>query len=415
MKKLQRANLQGEVKVPGSKSHIHRFLFSSLLSKNITKIQVDEISLKGDDIQATLQILEDVNVKVTYDSSKNILQIDSQNISKPINPLNCGASGTTLRFSIIIMLYLFGEAKFIGDEYLFSRPLDFFETLFASTNIKMKKGKDNLEIIGDITEIFTGNELKIRECNSSQFISALLFVIPKMKRNFKMYFLNTMESVGYLQVTKEVLSDFNINYNFIYNNDDLTCIEYKNVNNDIYYTNKKLIVPPDFSSLAYFIVANKLGANIRFDLTSEYFHPDQQILEIIKNDNRVIDLKNSPDLLPIIFIYTSLLKDQTFTIINFERNRLKESNRVEGIINQLNNLGTKIQLENDKITVTGIELLESGTLNSNNDHRLALSFAISSMRVKKYICIEGEGSVSKSFPNFWEIFSNLGGKIETVS
>ncbi len=415
MKKLHKTNLQGEVKVPGSKSHIHRFLFSSILSKNITKIQVDEMALRGDDIQATLQILKDINTMVTYDSIQKILKIDNQNISKPKKPLNCGASATTLRFSIIIMLYLFGEVKFIGDEYLFSRPLDFYEILFESTNIRMIKNKDSLEIIGDISEIFQNNELKIRECKSSQFISALLFIIPKMKRNFKIYFLNTMESVGYLQVTKEVLSDFNINYDFKYNADVLNYIEYKNQNHGIYHTDRKLIVPPDSSTLAYFIVANQLGANIVLDLESEYFHPDQKILDIIKNNDKIIDLKDNPDLLPIIFIYTSLLRDQTFTIINFERNRLKESNRVEGIIDQLNNLGTKIQLEKDKIIVNGIESLESGTLNSNNDHRLALSFAISSMRVKEYICINGEESVNKSFPNFWQVFSSLGGKIETIS
>ncbi len=399
--KLIKSNLKGSINLPKSKSHMIRALYSSLLLKSKVKINIKKVDLIAEDIKATLNILKDFNVDILI--KEDYLIVDSSNCKYDGRVINCNESATALRIGIPIFLYLFGFINITGTKKLLSRPLDFYEDLFKNNNISFKNSGELLSIKGDIKEVFK-EDILINDCNSSQYISGLMMVLPLINKKCKIRFLKAMESSSYLKITKEVLSCFSLEYEFI-NKKYLYEIKYKSGD----YKSSDYTVPIDYSSYAFWAVANDLGANIKFLNTLAGYHPDKEIDAIIKNKKDIIDLKDNPDLLPILCIW-GLFLDKEITIINFDRNRIKESNRVEGLINQLNDFGANIKISNT-ITINKIKSAkENFEFDSNNDHRLAMSFAILSMKYN--IRIKNPYVSKKSYGNFWDDFILLGGKIE---
>ncbi len=399
--KLTKSNLKGSINLPKSKSHMIRALYVSLLLKSQVKINIKKVDLIADDIKATLNILRDLNVSIKEENDYII--VDSTNCSYDGRVINCNESATALRIGIPIFLYLFDYVNITGSKKLLSRPLDFYEKLFKNHNISFENSGELLSIKGNIKEVFK-EDILINDCNSSQYISGLMMVLPLINKKSKIIFLKEMESSSYLKITKEVLSHFGLNYEFI-NKDYLYEVRYKSGD----YKGVNYTIPIDYSSYAFWAVANDLGSNIKFKNNLEGYHPDKEIDNIIKNKNNVIDLKDNPDLLPILCIW-SLFLDKEITIINFDRNRIKESNRVEGLIDQLNDFGANIKVA-DKIYIKNIEnAKEYFEFDSNNDHRLAMSFAI--LSTKYNINIKNPYVSKKSYGNFWNDFTLLGGKIE---
>ena len=106
----------------------------------------------------------------------------------------------------------------------------------------------------------------------------------------------------------------------------------------------------------------------------------------------------------------SLSKGET-RIINGERLKIKESNRLESTSKELIKLGADIDILEDSLVIRGVEELKGGRVDSWNDHRVAMSLGVASARAKNDIILTGAESVSKSYPEFWEDFKKLGGII----
>ncbi len=399
--KLIKTNLNGNVSLPKSKSHMIRALYSSLLLKGKVKINIKKVDLIAEDIKATLNILIDLNTVVVIEDE--FILIDTSDVSYNGKVINCNESATALRIGIPIFLYLFKYINITGSKKLLSRPLDFYEDLFKKNNIEFINLNNKISIKGNINNIFK-DDIIVKNCNSSQYISGLMMILPLVNKKSKIKFLNEMESSSYLKITKEVLYLFGINYNFLFK-DYLYEISYNNGE----YKNTNYTVPIDYSSYAFWAVANDLGSNISFLDEFNSYHPDKEIDNIIKNNSDIIDLKNNPDLLPILCIWC-ILKNQKKSIINFDRNRLKESNRVEGLINQLKDFGANIDIGNEIVINGTYKVKNNFIFNSNNDHRLAMSFAILSLKYD--INIINHDVAKKSYGNFWNDFVLLGGKIE---
>ncbi len=415
--------LEGDLIVPSSKSSIHRFLFLSLLTKNKTKILLNEIDLLSNDIQATLNVLQALNCKITKEHQKKdiLLTIDNFNIFYNKEVIDCNQSATTLRFAIFIVTYLFNEGNFTGSKKLLSRPMDFYEKLFYENNIYFSNNSNVINVKGNLKNIFK-KDIKVKNCVSSQFISPIMLILPLESSQIKIKFLDKMESIPYLKMTNDVLNYVNINYDFKnykrsqnLKNIKLTKSSIKNLkkyktNSKKYFFNGIYIPEVDYSSMSFWLVANELGSkiNIKNKLKSTDNHPDKILLNIIKSKQKVIDIKDSPDLLPILLIYASF-KNKKTKIINYERNRLKESNRVEGMINQLNNLGFKIKINKKHILIKNIKYVKGGTVNSLDDHRLAMSFTIASLKLKENekLKINNFEAINKSYPTFIKEYNRL--------
>ena len=279
-------------------------------------------------------------------------------------------------------------------------------------NGKLKAG--NYEIDGNI---------------SSQFITGLLYALPLLDGDSKLTINKNLESKGYIDLTLEILELTGIE---IVNND------YKSFDikgNQIYkpfdYT-----VEGDYSQVAFWIVAGIISANRDNEVKCLHVNKnslqgDRKIIEIVermganieifddyvivkpsKTKGTVIDISQCPDIGPILTVLGALSEGET-RIINGERLRIKESDRITSIKTELNKLGANVAEEGDSLIIQGVEGFKGGvTVNSWNDHRIAMSLAIASTRCEKEIILEEAESVRKSYPHFWDDFVKMGGEIE---
>ena len=199
------------------------------------------------------------------------------------------------------------------------------------------------------------------------------------------------------------------------------------------YIPQDAIVEGDYSQAAFFIVAGLLG-NEPIQLThlsKDSLQGDKAILEIVKKmDGHIqfedetlfvypsktkgitIDLKDIPDLGPILMVLSSLSEGQT-TFLNGGRLRIKESDRLQAMVDTLTRFGVKIEVSGETVTITGQSKLKGHqTLSAFHDHRIAMAIAIASIKADGPIVIEGAEAINKSYPTFFEDFKRLGGDVQ---
>ena len=195
-------------------------------------------------------------------------------------------------------------------------------------------------------------------------------------------------------------------------------------------------VEGDYSQVAFWIVAGIISANRDNEVKCLHVNEnslqgDREIMEIVermganleifdnyvlvkpsKTQGTVIDISQCPDIGPVLTVLGALSEGET-RIINGERLRIKESDRITSIKTELNKLGANVAEEGDSLIIQGVEGFKGGvTVNAWNDHRIAMSLAIASTRCEKEIILEEAESVRKSYPHFWDDFVKMGGKIE---
>ena len=182
-------------------------------------------------------------------------------------------------------------------------------------------------------------------------------------------------------------------------------------------------VEGDYSQAAFFYVANALGSEIDISgLNVNSFQGDKKIVEICKeivyNKNVActrskaftIDCTDIPDLVPILAVLGSFCEGTSY-ITNAARLRIKECDRLAAMAQSLNALGGKVTEREDGLIIEGVEALEGGTVPDFNDHRIPMAMAMAATRAKAPVTILGAQCVSKSYPDFFEVYESLGGKI----
>lgn len=423
--KIYPNNLSGQIKIPPSKSLSHRAIICAGLSHG--KCDIDNL-IFSDDIKATLEGMRSFGVKVEKietDSKANTSTI-TINGEKELDLLNnnidCKESGSTLRFLIPFAGLLKEKVTFTGRGKLVERPLDTYYRIFDEQNIEYKN--DNGKLPLEVKGVLKPGTFKVEGNISSQFITGLMFVLPLLKGDSKIVITTELESKGYVDLTLDILKQFNIE---IENNN------YKEfyIKGNQKYISRNYRVEGDFSQVAFWIVAGILGSSIKCkDLRTDSLQGDRAILEIVqrmggdlqvnedfitinesKTKGTVIDASQCPDIVPVLAVLGAL-SDGVTRIINAERLRIKESDRLKAIATELNKLGANVKELEDGLIIEGKEKLRGGTVDSWNDHRIAMALAIASIKCTEPLIITGSEAVRKSYPDFWKDFKSLGGKID---
>jgi len=328
--------------------------------------------------------------------------------------INCNESGSTLRFLIPIAMVLADKSEFTGCGRLIERPLDTYYRIFDEQGINYSNDSGKLPLI--VNGKIKSSNFKIEGDISSQFISGLLFSLPLLEKESKITIINELESKGYVDLTIDMLNKFGVN---IVNNNYKDFI----IEGNSKYKAANYEVEADYSQGAFFLVASALGNDVNsLGLNEESIQGDRKIVDIINEINNsnfnefIIDASQIPDLVPILAVLSSLLDGKTVNIINAKRLRIKESDRLNAITTQLNLLGADLTELEDGIIIKGKKVLKGGaTVNSFNDHRIAMSLAIAATRCENEIVLEGYEAVKKSYPNFWRDYQALGGQISELN
>ena len=427
---IQPTILKGNVKLPPSKSISHRAVISAGLAEGISRISNVILS---EDITSSLEGMASLGVSYAipdsgfHEKGKPVTVVIHGNPDLRIvkNTINCRESGSTLRFLIPLAGLAGGEATFTGQGKLVERPLDAYYQIFREQGIgyQTTQGFLPLTVRGRLKPgnfYLSGNV-------SSQFITGLMFLLPLLEANSKIIITTEMESKGYVDLTMDVLEKFGVS---VQNNG------YKEfmVNGNQRYTNRDYKIEGDYSQAAFWIVAATLGGEITcLDLESDSLQGDKAILEIVtamggnlsitsegvkvgsvRTKGTVIDASQCPDLVPVLAVLAALSTGTT-QIIKAERLRIKESDRLKAISTELNKLGAKVTETNDGLVIEGVEELTGGTVDSWNDHRIAMAMAVASLKCTGPVTITGSEAVNKSYPHFWTDFTKLGGKIDERS
>jgi len=410
------ATLTGNVCIPTSKSVCHRAVICAGLAEGTSRISG---ILLSDDIIATMHAMETLGAIIRQEA--DTLIITGTNCTNPRDHLiACNESGSTLRF--LIPLGLNGQTMtFSGTGKLVERPLHDYFNILNEQLIPYQTIDGHLPL--SVTGVLKPGQFHLRGDVSSQFVSGLLFALPRLGADSSIIITTEMESKGYIDLTLDMLARFGIK---IINQNYQEFI----VPGNQKYQSTDYHVEGDYSQVAFWLAAGTLGSPIcATGLNPNSLQGDKVIVDLIREmggkitptDNFiaaspaitkgiVIDAAQCPDLVPILAVLAAV-SDGTTHIIRAGRLRIKECDRLTAIAQELNILGADVEEHEDSLTIYGRRLLTGGVVDSWHDHRIAMALAIASIACQTPITIKHSECVSKSYPNFWQDFEMLGGKI----
>ena len=375
--------LSGIVNAIPSKSQAHRLLICAAFADGPTTLICPETN---DDIQATAICLNALGADIRRsDSGYEIIPVKS--IPNEAF-LDCGESGSTLRFLLPVVGALGIDATFRMSGRLPRRPLSPLWEEMERMGCRLSRPAENT--IRCQGKLIAGDYF-IDGGISSQFISGLLFAAALIDGKSQITVTGNLESKPYVDLTKQALEIFQA---------------------PDFHTPGYVTVEGDWSNSAFFLAAQQLGSAVTVtNLQTDSLQGDRMVATLLPQleNHCEIDAKDIPDLVPILSVVAAAQNGAVFTGIH--RLRLKESDRVESVIHMIENLGGKAEADENTLTVYGTGL-KGGTVDSMNDHRIAMSAAIASTVCTEPVTILGAQCVSKSYPHFWEEFSRLGGKYE---
>ena len=379
--------LKGAVTPPSSKSQTHRAVLALMLAQGEGKLSNLAVS---EDIQATQDCVAALK-------SGQPAQADGLPL------LDCGESGSTLRFLIPVALAVRGGGHFTGRGRLMERPQGPYIRLFEEKGILWNQEGACLTVEGQLEPgvyALPGNV-------SSQFITGLLYALPLLPGDSRIVLTTPLESRGYVDMTLDMLRRFDIK---VEEQEDGFLVPGNQT-----YQARDLTLEADWSGAAFWYAANFLGAQVDIQgLNSDSVQGDRQIgtlyWKLARPGDVDIDLSQCPDLAPPLAAMAAVRKGPT-RFVHAGRLRIKESDRLETIARTLNALGAKAQVGEDTLTLEGLDHLEGGTVDGCNDHRIAMMAAVAAVACKEPVTILGAECVKKSYPRFWEDYTALGGEV----
>lgn len=412
--RLKPSKLEGEIKAIASKSYAHRALICAAISKNPSQIYFDKSS---DDIDTTISCLNELGAEIVRNKRGAFVNpIEKRDTIPLIDPKE---SGSTLRFLLPLSASIYDSCKFTGSGRLSERPLIDLIKVMEKSGVSFDRKKLPFMTFGK----FDFEDVTIRADISSQYITGLMLTAANLNKNTKINLTEEIESKSYLNITTSVMKAYGI--------------DVKEIGKSFEIFGKKLHandyrVEGDFSNASFFLAAGALSAPIKmFGLNINSKQGDRKILDILKdygadviiNDDFIevspnlrnpleIDLKNIPDMFPILAILAAGANGKS-RFYNIKRLRLKESDRIESTKQMIENLGGKFIEKNDEVFVIGNGKLKSGKVDSFNDHRIVMAAAIASLISEGNVEIINEKAVEKSYPSFFEDFSKLGGSFDS--
>ena len=416
--KIQKSKLNGKITCPSNKSYTHRAIFLAALSDG--KSIVKKI-LHSNDTIATISACRGFGVEVEEVENNVTIKnkIDETVQSSIINAEN---SGTTIRIAIAIAALSGGNTTLTGDDSLKKRPmqpiLDALETMGVKT--ESDEGRPPIHINGKIQ----GKEISINGDISSQFISALLIIAPRLPEGLIINVEGKLVSKPYVDLTIAIMKKFGVEVKIEE--------EYKRyvVSHQIYKPTT-FSIPSDFSNLALLLAANVLlgdGLDIEISL-GDMPQGDEAIVDILEKlgvnvtlEDDIIttespislkggkfDLSDTPDLLPAIAIL-ALKSEKPIEMFNVKHARYKETDRIAIISRELKKIGLNVEEKDDGMVIKKSSELIPAELNSENDHRLFMAFSIAGMFVGE-CTVSDPDAVKVSYPEFISDLVNVGAKI----
>lgn len=382
------AALAGTITPPPSKSQAHRALIAAYLAGGV--VQADQLP-QSQDIQATRRCME---------------ALLSPGREAPL--LDCGESGSTLRFLMPVALALRGGGVFTGRGRLLERPQQPYFTIFEEKGIVYRREAGFLTLRGELTPgryALPGNV-------SSQFVTGLLYALPLLDGDSVLELTTPLESRAYVDMTLEALGRSGI------------AVREEGARFRIpggqTYRPCPMDLEADWSQGAFWYAARFLGHPVEAaGLNPASAQGDKVIADFFRRlsgpEETELDLSGCPDLAPPLAAMAALRAGRITRLGNAARLRMKESDRISAVTQVLSALGAEVEEGPDSLTLRGKSRLPGGAaVSAHNDHRIAMMTAIAATRCTAPVVLTGAECVAKSYPDFWADYRRLGGKAEEL-
>lgn len=411
--------LSGSVVIPPSKSLAHRALIGAALAPGRSVIRHLQLS---QDIKATMDCLGALGASFQV-AEDQVVVTGITALPQGLVTLDCCESGSTLRFLIPIAAALGVPATFIGKGKLPTRPITPYLEEFPQKGVVFNyQNTMPFSISGQLAAgVYT-----IDGGISSQFITGLLFALPLLRGDSEICIKGRLESKPYVDLTIDMLARYHIHI-------DQTPTGY-HIPGGQRYAPCDYTVEGDYSQAAFFLTAGVIGTPITCKgLSLDSKQGDRQIVSILSecgvkvtscSDSITVepaplspfdlDVRDIPDLVPILTVLGCFCNGTSY-LRNAHRLRIKESDRLEAISQAINALGGQVTASEDELCIKGVGQLSGGKADSFQDHRIAMSVAVASIRCREPVFLTRAESVHKSYPEFYQDFEALGGKINVVN
>lgn len=414
--KITPSKVSGTLQIPSSKSLGHRAILCAALSKGTSTIKNIQMSK---DIEATLSCIKELGA--SYEKKEDTLIITGiHKETKESYHLDCNESGSTLRFLIPIASLKNRPITFTGKGRLLERPMSIYQKIFSDQHKTFIQQDQKIKI----DQAIDAQDFVIDGNVSSQFISGLLFVLPLLDKPSTLTIKEPYESKSYVDLTISMLKKFGI-----------TIQEEKNkyiIQPNQEYKACTCTIEADYSQVAFFSVLACLNSTITaFPFDPDSLQGDKAILDIVENYTfngnqiqfdpkcaiaKTIDLANCPDLGPILCVWASFAKGCTH-IINAGRLRIKESDRIQAMEDELKKWNVDITSTQDSITIQGKESYSNDSIveiDGHNDHRIVMAMSVFGLCANSPSIIHDAQAITKSYPTFFEDIKRLGAKVDML-
>lgn len=393
--KILPSKTSGEVSAPPSKSFAHRYLIGSVLSRG--KCVIKNIA-DSDDISATLSCIEQLGGSVTKDGNTvTVIPTNEKQIENAV--FDCKESGSTLRFFIPVVLATGAKnCTFSGSERLLARGIKEYEKLFENSDVKINSDEKSIEVNGTLS---AGN-YEISGEVSSQYTTGMLFALSVLDGKSTLKITGNAESRAYVDMTIKVLKDFGADIAEPEKN-------FFEINGKGRLSPGEFTVEGDWSNAAFLIALSRLLGTISVSGLNENSVQGDRFSSVafdaLDGENAEIDLKDCPDLAPILFAYAAYKNGGRFT--NTRRLRVKESDRANVMAKELKKFGANVKVYENSVEIEKTQLKPPIVpLCGHNDHRIVM--ALSVLAAVFGAEIDGAEAVNKSYPDFFRVIKKAG-------
>lgn len=400
------------VQVAGSKSYTNRALILAALTKGTVTL---ENPLHSDDTEAMVDCLRKLAIEIESHPNRMIVRGDISAVEEKNYSLFVRDSGTTARFMLALSCITPGIQRIEGNRRLSERPIrdlvDALRALGARIDYCHQEGQLPVEIS---SSTLSGSSVRLNPESSSQFCSALLMIAPLLPHGLTIELTGAPISKPYIEMTIDCMRDWGVRVEGSYF-----------VPPNQRYRKERYSIEGDFSSAGYLFAAALLAGST---VTVENLNPlsaqaDRRFLAILEGmgnpvsygENRVsiegralfpieVDMEECPDQVMTMAVLAAFAEGVT-RISGVRSLRVKESERVVALKNELGKMGIATEDSEDCLTIYGGSP-KGATIDTYNDHRIAMAFAIAGLRLPGMV-IRNPEVVAKTFPTFWETLEEL--------
>jgi 3-phosphoshikimate 1-carboxyvinyltransferase len=397
------------VGIPGSKSLTNRALVCAALARGTTRLSD---VLRSDDTEAMMEGLRRLGAEIWEEEELVVRGVEGR-FAIPLHPLDCRASGTTMRFLTACAALVPGRVTLDGSPRMRERPIqELADALGAlGVHVKTSAGFPPVTVQGGG---ISGGPIALDARRSSQFLSAVLLIAPYADRDVEIT-TGPIASRPYVDMTLETMRAFGASIEVA--GDRVLRIPGRQC-----YRSRRYIVEPDATSAGYFFAAAAVtGGRVRVEgLNAASPQGDVRFVEIlermgcsVERGSRWIavrgspylhgidvDLNDMPDVAQTLAVVACFARGPT-RIRNVGQIRLHETDRMDGLRRELTKLGAQVEIEGSDLRIEPPEQVRPAKIATYDDHRMAMSFAVAGLRAAG-IVIENPGCVSKTFPDFFD-------------